>query len=62
MPANAAYAFGKLDAIGFGPFSIESIDERQPNPLAQAYDVLEQLSPAILAAQGLWRLRRGQSR
>jgi len=56
VPANAAYAFGKLDAIGFGPFSIESIDERQPNPLAQAYDVLEQLSPAILAAQGLQKM------
>ena len=56
VPANACYAFGKLDAIGFGPFSIESIDERQPNPLAQAYDVLEQLSPAILAAQGLGKM------
>lgn len=56
VPANACYAFGRLDAIGFGPFSIESIDERQPNPLADAYAVLEQLSPAILAAQGLGRM------
>jgi beta-galactosidase GanA len=56
VPANACYAFGKLDAIGFGPFSVESIDERQPNPLAQTYDVLEQLSPAILAAQGLGKM------
>ncbi|MFL6604884.1 MAG: DUF5597 domain-containing protein [Steroidobacteraceae bacterium] len=56
VPANACYAFGKLDAIGFGPFSVESIDERQPNPLAQAYEVLEQLSPAILAAQGLGKM------
>jgi beta-galactosidase GanA len=64
VPANAFYAFGKLDAIGFGPFSIESIDERPaagssgqtPSPLAQAYAVLEQLSPAILASQGLGRM------
>jgi beta-galactosidase GanA len=56
VPANAFYAFGKLDAIGFGPFSIESIDERQPNPLAEGYSVLEQLSPAILAAQGLGKM------
>jgi len=56
VPANACYAFGKLDAIGFGPFSVESIDERQPNPLAQAYEVLEQLSPAILAAEGLGKM------
>ncbi|MEA3178321.1 MAG: hypothetical protein QOI59_1844 [Gammaproteobacteria bacterium] len=51
-PANAFYAFGKLDAIGFGPFSIESVDTAQPNPLVAAYQVLQQLSPAILAAQG----------
>lgn len=34
VAANAFYAFGKLDAIGFAPFSIESIDQKQPNPLA----------------------------
>jgi beta-galactosidase GanA len=56
VPANAFYAFGKLDALGFGPFSIESVDERQPNPLAQAYAVLEQLAPMILASQGLERM------
>jgi hypothetical protein len=50
------YAFGKLDAIGFGPF-LRGIDrQRQPNPLAEAYDVLRQLSPAILAAQGLGKM------
>ena len=56
IPANAFYAFGKLDAIGFGPFSIESIDDSQPNALADAYAVLEQLSPAILANQGMQRM------
>jgi len=56
VPANAFYAIGKLDAIGFGPFSIESVDTRQPNPLVDAYGVLQQLSPAILAAQGLGKM------
>jgi beta-galactosidase GanA len=56
VPANAFYAFGKLDALGFAPFSIESVDERQPNPVTPAYPVLEQLTPAILAAQGLGRM------
>ena len=56
VPANAFYAFGKLDALGFGPFSIESVDEKQPNPLVDAYAVLQQLSPAILAAQGLGKM------
>ena len=55
VPANAFYAIGKHDAIGFGPFSIESGDDT-PGPLASAYDVLQQLSPSILAAQGLGRM------
>ena len=53
VPANAFYAFGQLDAIGFGPFAIESVDTREVNPLAEAYEALGQLSPAILAARGL---------
>ena len=52
VAANAFYAFGKLDAIGFGPFAIESVDSAQPNPLAEGYRVIQQLTPAILAAQG----------
>jgi beta-galactosidase GanA len=56
VPANAFYAIGKWDAIGFSPFSIESIDEAQPNFLADAYAILEQLAPAILANQGLGRM------
>jgi beta-galactosidase GanA len=56
VPANAFYAFGQLDAIGFGPFAIESSDDKQGSPLAQAYEVLEQLTPAILANQGTQRL------
>jgi len=55
VPGNAFYAIGKLDAIGFGPFSIESIDEK-PGALAEAYDLLQQLSPHILAAQGMGRM------
>ena len=56
VPANAFYAFGKLDAIGFGPFAIESIDQQDPSPLAEAYAVLEQLAPAMLASQGLSKM------
>ncbi len=55
--ANAFFAFGQLDAIGFGPFSIESIDQQPVEPaLSRAYAVLEQLSPQILKAQGLGRM------
>ncbi|WP_157801284.1 DUF5597 domain-containing protein [Sphingobium sp. LB126] len=55
VPGNALYAIGKLDAIGFGPFSIESIDEK-PGALGEAYGLLKQLAPHILAAQGLGRM------
>ena len=55
VPANAFYAFGKMDAIGFGPFSIESGDDK-PGALGEAYGLLEQLQPYILAAQGTGRM------
>ncbi len=55
VPANAFYAIGEHDAIGFGPFSIDSVDEA-PGKLGEAYAVLEQLSPHILAAQGSGRV------
>ncbi|PZU08845.1 MAG: hypothetical protein DI605_12620 [Sphingomonas sp.] len=55
VPANAFYAIGALDAIGFGPFSIDSVDG-DPGALGEAYDVLGQLSPYILAAQGQGRM------
>jgi beta-galactosidase GanA len=52
-PANAFYAIGKLDALGFSPFQVENADAPAQEALTQAYGVLRQLSPAILAAQGL---------
>ena len=55
VPANGYYAFGQLDAMGFGPFSIDSVDDK-PGALADAYGVLEQLKPFILAAQGRGRM------
>jgi beta-galactosidase GanA len=55
--ANAFYAFSQLDAIGFGPFSIESVDSAEARPaIADAYAVLGQLAPAILASQGVGRM------
>jgi beta-galactosidase GanA len=52
VPANAFFAIGELDSLGFSPFSIESVGDRQPNPLADAYSVLKQLAPLILANRG----------
>jgi len=49
-PANAFYAFGAHDAIGFSPFAIES--HKSDDPLGNAYAVLRDLSPLILDHQG----------
>ncbi|PXA87479.1 hypothetical protein DMC25_12570 [Caulobacter sp. D4A] len=51
-PANAFYAFGNLDALGFSPFAIESVNADEQKALTDAYAVLRQLTPLLLAAQG----------
>jgi beta-galactosidase GanA len=53
-PANAFYAFGELDSLGFSPFSIESLGDA-PNGLSRAYEVLGQLAPIILEDRGRGR-------
>jgi beta-galactosidase GanA len=49
---NALYAFAQLDAIGFSPFAIESVEEPVSKLLASSYDLLRQLAPLILEHQG----------
>jgi beta-galactosidase GanA len=50
-PANAFYAIGLHNAMGFSPFAIESF-VKPDSELAQAYGVLAQLAPLILENQG----------
>jgi beta-galactosidase GanA len=50
--ANVFYALGRYDAIGFSPFSIESVTDPVTNRLTSAYCLLEQLTPLILEHQG----------
>jgi len=56
-PANAFWAFGQHDAIGFSPFSIENVEDPARNPLAGAYGLLRQLTPTLLAHQGRGTMR-----
>jgi beta-galactosidase GanA len=49
---NALYAVGQHNAIGFSPFSIESVAEPTRSLLASSYDILEGLAPLILDHQG----------
>ncbi len=50
-PANAFYAIGLHDAMGFSPFAIDTIPD-PGNRLARAYEILKQLEPLILEHQG----------
>jgi beta-galactosidase GanA len=52
MAANAFFAIGELNAIGFSPFGIETFSDEQAKTLAHCYDVLEQLTPLIVANRG----------
>ena len=52
VAAKVFYAVGHYDAIGFSPFSIESTDTGEDEPLGKSYKVLSQLSPLIHQHQG----------
>jgi len=52
VSVNGLYAVGQHDAIGFSPFSVDSLNEETGNALRQSYDLLTQLGPLILAHQG----------
>jgi len=54
-PANAFFAFGELDTLGFSPFSIESLGDA-PNAMSRSYEVLRQLTPLILENRGRGRI------
>src|SRR5204863_6148591 len=49
---NALWAVSQLDAIGFSPFAIESVEEPVNKLLTGSYDVLKLLAPLILEHQG----------
>jgi uncharacterized protein DUF5597/glycosyl hydrolase family 42 (putative beta-galactosidase) len=49
--SNVIMAIGKYNAIGFSPFGVDG-GRPMPSDLADAYQMLAQLSPVILAHQG----------
>lgn len=52
VASKAVYAIGHYEAIGFSPFSIESVDEPADASLSKMYHLIAQLSPIISANQG----------
>ncbi len=58
-PSNAAkvfYAIGHYQALGFSPFSIESTEHPEEEPIAKSYSILSQLSPEILKYRGTGKM------
>lgn len=55
-PSEAFLTFGAYDAIGFSPFSIDSVKDPAADPLARAYELLGEIAPLILSAEGTGRL------
>lgn len=51
------YTVGELEGIGFGPFHIETLPNPSTHPLTDAYRVLRQIAPLILAHQGKGTIR-----
>ena len=51
VDAKAFLAFGHYHAIGFSPFSIESTDKPEEEPIGKCYDIIRQLMPLITAAE-----------
>lgn len=49
---NAFYAIARHNAMGYNPFSIESIDDPLHSQIGGGYDVLRQLTPLVLEHQG----------
>jgi hypothetical protein len=55
-PFKGLYAIGHYEAIGFSPFSIESVADAKKEPLGKIYDLIRQLTPTIEANKGLGKI------
>lgn len=51
-PFKGLYAIGHYEAIGFSPFSIESVLDAKKEPLGKIYDLVQQLTPTIEKYKG----------
>lgn len=51
-PFKGLYAIGHYEAIGFSPFSIESVSDAKKETLGKIYDLVQQLTPTIEKYKG----------
>jgi hypothetical protein len=52
VSAKAIYTIGHYEGIGFSPFSIESTENPENEPLGKMYKLINQLTPLITAHHG----------
>lgn len=51
-PFKGLYAIGHYEAMGFSPFSIESVEDAKKEPLGKIYNLIQQLTPTIETYKG----------
>lgn len=56
VAAKVFDAIGHYQAIGFSPFSIESTEHAEDEPITKSYSILSQLSPDILKYSGTGKM------
>ncbi len=56
MSANALYAYGQLNSMGFSVYAPEFLKPEEQQTLGDSYDLIRQLMPYILANQGTGRM------
>ncbi|MFZ0664037.1 MAG: DUF5597 domain-containing protein [Acidobacteriaceae bacterium] len=56
MVANALYAYGQLNTMGFSVYAPEFLPPDEAATLARGYELIDQLTPLILANQGTGRM------
>jgi beta-galactosidase GanA len=56
MSANALYAYAELNAMGFSVYAPEFLKSEEQQSLGDAYAIIKQLTPLILANQGTGRM------
>jgi beta-galactosidase GanA len=52
MSANALYAYGELNSMGFSPYAPEYLKPEEQRSLGESYEIISQIAPLILAKQG----------
>jgi len=51
IDAKAFFSFGNYNCLAFSPFSIESTNEPEKEPIGKTYNILDQLTPLITKYQ-----------